>query len=181
MRGRIKIASLLLTLILCALVGIWQAQGQREVSLKQTLMSSASVSRLHADVVMRGASGAIFLNNLKLRKMGSSTVLEGRIYNRQPHTLNQAMFEIKAYDYGGALLRGVEDRTIFAVRRLKADSSTSLNEGYGVWLQGIALDSIARLEISEAGSQVATQNLSRFVPFANHVVIDLIKYSEIEE
>lgn len=180
MRRKFKIAPLVLTLVACALVGIWQAQGQRDTSSKQSFAPSAPASRPHADMTIRGADGAFVLKNLRLKRMGSSTILEGYIYNKRPHRLNQATFEIKAYDSTGALLRGVEDKTIFTAHRLKANGSAPLNDGYGVWLQGIALDSIARLEISEASSKTETSNLTRFLPFANHVV-DLIKYSEIEE
>ena len=181
MRRQFKIAPLLLMLVACAVVGLWQAQGRRSASAAQQSFASASTpSRPYRDMTIRSATGSLVLKDLKLKRMGSSTILKGEVSNKQSHNVNQATFEIKAYDRNGMLLRGIEKKTIFSVHRLKPNASAELNSGYGIWLQGIALDNIARLEVIETGRERGASSLARVVPFSSHAV-DWKVYSVIEE
>jgi hypothetical protein len=99
-----------------------------------------------------------------------SVILKANLVNRTGRSLEQATFEIKAFDRDGRPLKGVEEKTIFVVAQLKAHASMPVNSGYGVWLQGIPLDSIARIEISETGDAAARASLLRMIPFAEHAV-----------
>lgn len=181
MRRQFKIVPLLMMLVACAIVGLWQAQGRRAASSEQTLRPSAPASiRSHRDVTIRVADGFFVMKDLTLKRMGSSTILKGEVFNKQAHHVNQATFEIRAYHRTGMLLRGFEEKTIFTVHQLKARASAPLNSGYGVWLQGISLDHIARLEVIEAGGETIRSSLTHFVPFASHA-LDWKRYSEIEE
>jgi hypothetical protein len=154
MRRRFKIAPLLSMLLVCAIVGLWQAEGRRAAPSQQSFASPAgAASRPHANMTVRAANGSFIIRDLKLNRAGTSTILKGEVLNKQARRVNQAAFEVRAYDREGTLLRGVEEQTIFTVHRLKANASAPLNSGYGVWLQGIPLDSIARLEIVERNRQ----------------------------
>lgn len=180
MRRQFKIVPLLVMLVACAIVGLWQTQARRAASSEQSFSLSAPASRPHADVTIRTADGSFVMKDLTLKRMGSSTILKGEVFNKQAHRANQATFEVRAYDRTGTLLCGVEEKNMFTVHQLKAHASAPLNSGYGVWLQGIPLDHIARLEVIEAGGETARSSLARFVPFASHA-LDWKRYSEIEE
>jgi len=177
---RHKIAPLLVMLVACASVELWQAEGRRTASAQQSFAPASPASRPHANITIRVADGSFIMKDLKLNRAGTSTILKGKVSNKQARHLNQVTFEVKAYDRTGALLRGVEEQTIFTAHRLKANASVPLNSGYGVWLQGISLDDIARLEIIEAGEETGSSSLTRLVPFTSHAV-DWKRYSETEE
>ena len=180
MRRQFRIVPLLMLLMACALVGLWQAQGRRAASSEQNFVTSSPASRPHRDVIIRVADGSFVMKDLRLKSMRSSTILKGEVFNKTSRRLNQATFEIRAYDHTGTLLRGVEEKTIFAVHRLKARASAPLNSGHGVWLQGIPLDHITRLEVIEAGGETAQSSPARFIPFASHAIA-WKRYSETEE
>jgi hypothetical protein len=183
MRRKFKIAPLLMMLLACAIAGLWQAEGRRGVASSQQSFASppAPVSKKpHANMTIRVRLGSFVMKDLMMQRAGSSTILKGKVSSTQSHLVNQATFEIRAYDHTGARLRGVEEKTIFTVRHLKARASLPLNSGHGVWLQGISLDRIARLEVIEAGAETAQSSLAHFLPFASHAV-DWKRYSEIEE
>ena len=180
MRRQFKIVPLLVMLAACAIVGLFQAQGRRTASAQQSFAPSSTARRPHANMIIRVANGSVVMKDLRLNRAGTSTILKGEVFNNKARRVNQATFEIKAYDQRGRLLRGVEEQTIFTVHGLKANDSLPLNSGYGVWLQGIPLDSIARLEISEINGETSVSSLTRLVPFTSHAV-DLKKFSEVEE
>ena len=180
MGRKFKLAPLLMVLLTCAIVGLWQAEGRRAAFSQQSFAPPAPASKPHANMIVRVGNSSFVLKDLKMKRAGSSTILKGKLSSTQSQLVNQATFEIRAYDYTGALLRGVEEKTIFTVRRLKARASLPLNSGHGVWLQGIPLDRIARLEVIESNEKLGQSDLERFFPFASHAV-DGKRYSEIEE
>jgi hypothetical protein len=180
MQRFVKILLLSALLLSCASLGLWHAQGQREARSQQSIEAAPqSVSRF-GDVTVYVREGSFALKNLMLTGMTGSVILKGNLVNRTNHYLDEATFEIKAYGRDGRLLKGVEEKTIFAVHQFKANASMPVNSGYGVWLQGIPLDNIARIEISETGDEAARSSLIRMIPFANHAVF-WKDYSEIEE
>ena len=181
MRRRFKIAPLMMMLVACGIVGLWQAEGRRAAFSQQSFAPASPTSKKpHANMIIRVASGSFVMKDLRLQRAGSSTILKGKVLNNQSHRVNEATFEIRAYDRTGALLRGVEEKTIFTVHRLKARASLPLNSGYGVWLQGIPLDQIARLEVIESAAETGQSSLHHLLPFASHAV-DWKRYSETEE
>lgn len=180
MRRQFKIVPLFVILLACASLELWQAGGRSNASAQQSFVPAAPASRPHASVTIRVADGSFVIKNLKLKRAGSSTILEGEVSNKTSRRVNQATFEIRAYDHAGTLLRGIEGKTIFTVQRLKAKASAPLNSGYGVWLQGISLEAIARLEIIEAGGEATGSSMVSSIPFAGDAA-DWKKYSETEE
>lgn len=168
-------------LLACASAGFWPAQeGKSESRSNQRIeATSLFVKRLGSGTVY-GSEGTLQLNNLTLTRMMTSAVLKGELFNKTNHSLDEMAFEIKAYDGDGKLLKGIEEKTIFTARQLKPHASTSLNSGYGVWLQGIPLNAVARIEISETNNENAASSLIRMIPFASHAAF-WKDYSEIEE
>jgi len=180
MRRLVKILLLPALLLVCASAGLLHVRGQREARSNQSVEAARqSVSRF-GDVTVYFREGSFALKNLMLTKMMGSVILKGNLVNKTDHYLDEATFEIKAYDREGRLLKGVEEKTIFAVRQFKANASIPVNSGYGVWLQGIPLDTIARIEISETGDEAARSSLMRMIPFASHAAF-WKDYSEVEE
>ena len=181
MRRFVKILLLCALLLSCASLGLWRAQGQHEARSQRSIEAAPqSVSRF-GDVTIYVREGSFALKNLVLTGMTGSVILKGNLVNRTNHYLDQATFEVKAYDRNGRLLKGVEEKTIFTVNQFKANASMPVNSGYGVWLQGIALDNISRIEISETGDDdAARSSLIRVIPFASHAVFGK-DYSGIEE
>jgi hypothetical protein len=180
MRRFVKILLLPALLLACASVGLLHVRGQREVKQNQSVeVAPRSVSRF-GDVTVYVREDSFALKNLMLTKMAGSVVLKGNLVNKTNRYLDEVTFEIKAYDRDGKLLKGVEEKTIFAVPQLKAHASMPVNSGYGVWLQGIPLDNIARIEISETGDEMGASSLMRMIPFASHAAF-WKDYSEIEE
>jgi hypothetical protein len=180
MRRLVKIILLPALLLACASLGLLHVQGQREAKSNQSIEAARqSVSRF-GDVAVYVREGSFTLKDFVLTRMMGSVILKGNLVNKTNHYLDEATFEIKAYDRDGRLLKGVEEKTIFAVRQFKANASMPLNSGYGVWLQGIPLDTIARIEISETGDEATASSLMRMIPFASHAAF-LKDYFEVEE
>ena len=181
MQRLVKIFLLSTIVLACASVGFWNVRGQRESikSGRSIEASPQSVSRF-GDVTVYVKADSLVLKNLMLTGVMKSVILKGNLLNRRGRSLEQATFEVRAYDRDGRPLKGVEEKTIFVVDQLKAHASTPVNSGYGVWLQGIPLDSISRIEISETGDESARLSLLRMIPFADHAAF-WMNYSEIEE
>jgi hypothetical protein len=176
----VKILLLPALLLVCASAGLLHVQGQRETKSNQSVEASHQSVSHFGDVTVYIREDSFALKNLMLTKMTGSVILKGNLVNKTNHYLDEATFEIKAYDRDGRLLKGVEEKTIFAVRQLKANASMPVNSGYGVWLQGIPLDTIARIEISETGDEAARSSLMRMIPFASRAAF-WKDYSGIEE
>jgi hypothetical protein len=180
MQRLIKIFLLPALLLACASAGLWNVRGQREgKSNKSVEVSNTSVTRF-GDVTVYVREDSLALKNLILTGMMNSVILKGNLVNKTGRYLDQATFEIKAYDRNGRLLKGVEEKTIFVVNQLKAHASMPVNSGYGVWLQGIPLDTIAKIEIEKSGDETSPSSLMRMIPFASHAAF-WKDYSEIEE
>lgn len=174
MKRLFKIFLLPALLLLCGLLGLWHALGQRE---RNPGIKAANSSHRRFDNV---TAGAFVLKNVTLRRMNRSAILKGEFINQTNHYLDEATFEIKAYDREGRLLKGAEEKTIFAVHQLKANASTSLNYGYGVWLQGISPETIARIELLETSDEPTASFPIRAIPLASHALA-WKKDSELEE
>jgi hypothetical protein len=180
MRRLVKILLLSALLVACASLGLWHAQGQREANSNQRIGNASQPVSRFGDVTVYVREGSFALKNLRLNGMMGSVVLKGNLVNKTNQYLDEATFEIKAYGRDGRLLKGAEEKTIFEIRQFKVNASMPLNYGYGVWLQGIPLDDIAGIEISETGDEAASSSLMRMIPFASHAAF-WKDYSEIEE
>lgn len=156
------------------------AQGQRDaVAVPHNAFVSAS-SRAHGELRVEASGGSFVLKNLRLERMKGSTILKGSIFNKTKRRYGQVSFLVKAYDREGKLLKGPEAETIFTAQRLKASASVPINHGYGVWLQGVSLDNVARIEISELNTEASASNAARMIPFASHA-LELQRDSGVEE
>ena len=126
-----------------------QARGEQDSSAirQPNEMAAAGRSRPYKDIAVRVDGGEFVLKNLSLIRMEGSTKLAGDLLNNTGQRWNKAAFEVRAYDRDGKLLKGLEDLTIFEFNDLEKDASAALDWGYGVWLEGVAIDAIARLEV----------------------------------
>ena len=174
--------SLLIALVLvCAFVGLWHAQEGSGVGRSNYAAGAGSArDARYGGVTVHLADDSLALKNMRLARIGGSTVVKGDVVNRSNRSLDEATFEVRAYDRDGELLRGAERKTIFAVNQLKARASAQINSGYGVWLQGIPLDRIARVEISETSNEIGRSSALNVIPLASHV-LSWREYSKIEE
>jgi pSer/pThr/pTyr-binding forkhead associated (FHA) protein len=180
MRRLIKIV-LVLTLLACAAAGVRHALAQRgnDSDMQRSAFASA-VSRPHAEIRVDVGEGSFVLKNLTLARVNGSTVLKGSVVNKTKHTREQVSFEVRAYDRDGRVLKGLESKTVFAAHKLKANSSAPINHGYGVWLQGVSLEDVARIEVSETGERADVPIMARLIPLAGHA-LDVKRYAEIDE
>jgi hypothetical protein len=180
MRSSIKIM-LTVALLACAALGLRQAQGQGDRKANQGRASAAEINRRPLeDSIVPASDGSFVLKNLTLTKMRGSTILKGSVVNKTKQKREQVSFEVRAYDVSGRMLKGLESKTIFASQELKAGASTPINYGHGVWLQGVPVEKIARVEIIEIGAKNGRSNIARMIPLASHA-LDLKRYAEIEE
>ena len=171
---------IVLALLACATAGVWRAQGQRETGAGPRNAFAAASRRPHREIKVGANDGSFVLKNLRLERMAGSTVLKGNVLNRTKRKHEQVSFVVKAYNLEGQLLKGLETETIFTAQGLKANASVPINHGYGVWLQGISLDDIARVEISEPGKETETAMAARMIPLASHA-LDAQRYTDVEE
>ena len=179
MRKLVKIV-VIFALLSWAAAGLRQAQGQRDGE-SMTRRAVATVSdRQHMEMTLDAGDGSFVLKNLTLVKMAGSTVLKGNVVNKTKHKREQVSFVVKAYDRDGQVLKGLESETVFTAQGLKTNASVSINHGYGVWLQGILADDIARIEIAEISQTYDIPIVARMIPFPAHA-LDLKRYAEIEE
>lgn len=128
-------------------LGPWQARTKpAQVADKNARSIALSVSRPHQDLMVALDEGAFVLKNLQLFRIGGSTRLEGKLFNQTKQRWEAAVFAVRAYDKTGRRLKGVEEETIFSVNQFGKGKSAVINSGYGVWLEGIPYNSIARVE-----------------------------------
>jgi hypothetical protein len=183
MRKLIKIV-FIFALLSWAAVGFRHAQGQRGGGGNQSMPRSRAVASLNSqpykELIVETGDGSFVLKNLTLLRMTGSTVLKGNVVNKSNRRREQISFEVRAYDRDGQVLTGLESQTIFTTHELKANASAPINQGYGVWLQGISLEDIARIEISEIIQEHDVPIMARMIPLAAHA-LDLKRYAEIEE
>lgn len=176
---KLTLFPLLLAAVL-APAGLRHARGQREAgTVRGTQAAGAGIRRL-VDVPARVGEGSLALKNLTLTRVHGSAVLKGDILNTSGGDLEGADFEVRAYDVRGEPLRGLEEKTVLSVNRLGAGESVPLNSGYGVWLQGIAADEVAGIELHEIGDEPTASLAVKVIPFAGQAMF-WKEYSEIEE
>lgn len=172
---------LILAIASWAAFGLRPAQGQLDgETIRRNSFAAAVSRRAHADIKIEVRDGSFVLRNLQLERMTGSTILKGNVLNKTKRRREQVSFVVRAYNRDGVLLRGLEKETIFTAQGLKANGSKAINHGYGVWLQGVSLDDIARVEVSEVGAEPSTETVSRMIPLASHAFA-LQRYSEVEE
>jgi pSer/pThr/pTyr-binding forkhead associated (FHA) protein len=141
----------------------------------------AAASRAHAEVRVDSGDGPFVLKNLTLARVSGSTLIKGKLVNKTKRKRERVSFEVRAYDADGRIVRGLENITIFEARGLKADAAVPLNHGYGIWLQGVPFERVARIEISEMGEEAGSLSaLSRLMPLASHA-LRWERDSEMEE
>lgn len=174
-------------LITTLLLGVMLSCGTTAVTLgargdnraSREVEAGASSRKSLSNVALGVDGGSFILVDLNLKRAMRSSILEGNLINRTNKPLDEATFEVKAYDREGNLLRGVEEKTIFTASQLEAGASQPLNYGYGVWLQGIPLDAVSRIEVYRSGDEEGVVPLQS-IPLVNYVVFSGT-YSEIEE
>jgi hypothetical protein len=147
-----KRSAYMLLLMLISLMieplGPWQARTRpSQVADGSARRINVSVSRPHQDLTVALDEGAFVLKNLQLIRIGGSTRLEGKLINQTKQRWNEAIFAVRAYDKTGRQLRGVEEETVFSVNQLGKGKSVLINSGYGVWLEGVSYNNIARVEV----------------------------------
>jgi hypothetical protein len=181
MRSPFKII-LVVALLACAALGLRHVQGQGDRKSNQGRVPAAAAigNRPLEDSTVRVPSGSFVIKNMTLTRMQGSTILNGKVVNKTNRKYEQISFEVRAYGQDGQILKGLESKTIFASQELRAGASVAINHGYGVWLQGIPWEKIARIEIAENGKEIEQATLARMIPLANHA-LGLKRYAEIEE
>ncbi len=179
MRSPVKII-LLVALLSCAAIGLRHVRGQSGHESNQGSVTVAAANRRSLeDSTIHVNGGSFALKNLTLTKMTGSTVLNGKIVNKTNHNHEQVSFEVRAYDRDGRMLKGTEAKTIFLGQELKANASMPINHGYGVWLQGIHVESIMRLDVVETSNE--TSSLPSWTKWLASHAISWEEDSEIEE
>ena len=150
-----------------------QARGERDSSAirHSNKMAAVDGSRPYKDLAVRVDGGEFVLKNLSLTRMAGSTKLTGDLLNNTGQRWNKAAFEVRAYDRDGKLLKGLENLTIFEFNDLERDASAPLDWGYGVWLEGVAIDAIARLEVILIDGELpASYRLAMKRPVASNIL-----------
>jgi hypothetical protein len=179
MRKLFKIV-VIVALLSWAAAGLRHAQGQRSgESMTRSAVATVS-NRPQVEIRIYAGDGSLALKNPALEKMAGSTVLKGNIINRAKRKREQVSFVVKAYGHDGQVLRGLESETVFTAQELRANASVPINHGYGVWLQGIPAENIARIEISEISQAQDIPIMARLIPFPAHALA-LKRYADVEE
>ncbi|MBD0325977.1 MAG: hypothetical protein ICV68_06085 [Pyrinomonadaceae bacterium] len=128
-------------------LGPWLAQNRVRQLANTNAARSVVNTKSHPALIVPFDEGRFRLTDLRLVRAGGSTKLNGKLVNQTKRAWPSVVFAIRAYDSNGRQLRGVERQTIFGFNQLAKDKSAPINSGYGVWLEGIPLSAIARLEV----------------------------------
>ncbi len=128
-------------------LGPWLAQNRSRQLASTTATRTTVDGKSHSSLTIPFDEGRFRLTDLRLVRVGASTKLSGKLVNQTKQSWPTVVFAIRAYDSNGQQLRGIERETIFGFNQLAKDKSAPINSGYGVWLQGIPLSAIARLEV----------------------------------
>lgn len=140
-------------------LGPWQARERpRQAAQTRTQPGRGSESRPHQALTVALDEGSFVLKDLRLVSIGGSTKLSGRLVNQTKRRWETMVFAVRAFDRSGKRLRGVEAETIFGVHQLGRGKSAPLNSGYGVWLEGIPINAIARLEVIVSDDESPTSH-----------------------
>lgn len=147
-------------------LGPWQARERtRQPAQTATRQSgarqSAADSRPHRALSIPFDDGAFLAKDLRLVPIGGSTMLHGQLVNQTKRRQEKFVFAVRAYDRTGKQLKGVEEETIFGFHKLGRDKSVPLNSGYGVWLEGIPFNAVARLEIVVLDDELPTAHANK--------------------
>ena len=127
----------------------WQPRGRQPVTAQTQEARRADLSsKQYPSLTVALDEGSFVLRDLRLNSVGGSTRINGQLVNQTKQQWESVLLTVKAYDVSGRRLKGVERETVFGFNQLGKGKSASINSGYGVWLEGIPLQSIARLEVS---------------------------------
>ncbi|HEX8706729.1 MAG TPA: FxLYD domain-containing protein [Pyrinomonadaceae bacterium] len=176
----------LLPAVLLAFVapGLWRAQevAQRSSnsSSQQAIKTLVNI-RSYGDLPVGAGEASFALKNLLLVRAMGSTIVKGNISNETNRRLSRTSFEIRAYDADGQPLKGVEARTIFEIQPLRAGASVAINSGYGVWMEGVSLDAINRIEVVETDDGERVGASPSWVKWLNHSLVAWASDAELEE
>ena len=136
-------------------------EAEAVLGVASTSASESASGRKIPMVVVYADRGSFQLTELRLTKARGSTKLKGWIFNNTGRRWTRAAFELRAYDRQCRLLKGAEEMTLFEVRNFSRGSSVPLDYGYGVWLEGIPIEAIARVEAVLIKGQPPTAKQSR--------------------
>jgi hypothetical protein len=126
----------------------WQARGRQPVAAQTQQARRVDLSsKQYPSLTVALDEGSFVLRDLRLTSVGGSTRINGQLVNQTKQQWESILLAVTAYDASGKRLKGVERETVFAFNQLGKGKSASINSGYGVWLEGIPLQSIARLEV----------------------------------
>lgn len=125
----------------------WELRDRPTRAAQSVVETGASQSRPYQSLTIATTGGSFVLNDLRLVRTGASTKLEGKLINRTGQRWDKIVFALKAYDSNGRQLTGVESETIFGFHQVGKGKSVPINSGYGVWLEGIPLSAVARVEV----------------------------------
>lgn len=155
-----------------AMFTLRQARERDSSAVRQSnKIAAADRSIPYKDIAVPVEGGEFVLKNLSLVRMAGSTKLTGVLLNNTGQRWNKAAFEVRAYDRDGKQLKGVEDLTVFEFNDLERDASAALDSGYGVWLEGVTIDAIARLEVLLIDGELPTSyRLAMKRPVASNIL-----------
>ncbi|MDX6694727.1 MAG: hypothetical protein QOF02_2330 [Blastocatellia bacterium] len=145
-RSALMVLMMLLSVLLEPL-GPWQSRGQLSGAAQTEARREGTGSRPYQSLTVALREGSFVLRDLQLTSVGGSTKISGKLVNQTKQQWQGVMLSLKAYDASGRQLRGVERETVFGFNQLEKGKSAPINSGYGVWLEGVPLQSIARLEV----------------------------------
>jgi hypothetical protein len=160
--GFVKLTLLLTLVLTLIMMGLSGAAGRAKPSSQrvETKDGSEALQRKIPDLKVAAAGGSFTLSDLRLVKASGSTKLKGEISNDTARGWKRATFELKAFDDKGNQLKGAEDVIIFQINDLERTASMPIDDGYGVWLEGIPFESISKIEaiLIEGGPPAAYWN-----------------------
>ncbi|HEY0404870.1 MAG TPA: hypothetical protein VGC89_04040 [Pyrinomonadaceae bacterium] len=145
-RSALMVLLMLLSVLLEPL-GPWQARGRLPFAAQTEARRAGLSSKPYQNLTVALAEGSFVLRDLQLTSVGGSTKINGTLVNRTKQQWQSGRLIVKAYDASGRQLRGIEEETVFGFNELGRGESAPINSGYGVWLEGVALQDIARLEV----------------------------------
>ncbi len=161
-RSALILLLMVVSLMIEPLASPWQARERRVRPVKASAQSpSSDESRPHPSLAIPLAEGGFVLKDLRLVRVGASTRLDGKLVNQTKRRWERITFALKAYDGAGRQLKGIERETVFAFNQLGKGKSSVLNSGYGVWLEGINFQRVARVEVVLLDAPRAAHSPSR--------------------
>ena len=149
---------------------------------KANLVNTYRASVAQPNIPVNASVNDFGVTNVMFKKKASNTVLYGALNNQSDRDWNKLIFEVQAFDKDHNMLLGVEDRVIFSVTQLKRGQSVSINDGYGVWLFGIPIENISRINLRlMCGDAAAGKSYFLSCKASNEAPKSLEYYRAIEE